>query len=45
MASVREAAMNNAEASNSFSPCELLNRLVERIQINTGTEKIRVTVM
>src|SRR5437016_12255198 len=43
--SVIEAAMNSAEASNSFSPCALPNRLVDRIQISSGMQRIRANVM
>ena len=37
--------MNSAEASNSFSPCALPNRLVDRIQISSGMQRIRANVM
>ena len=37
--------MNSAEASNSFSPPVLSNRLVERIQISSGMLQMRVSVM
>src|ERR1039457_4521955 len=45
MPSVMKAAMNSAEASNSFCPLLLGNRLVERIQISSGMLKMRVSVM
>lgn len=45
MPSVIEAPINRAEASNSFSPFWLLNRPVERIQINSGILKMRTNVM
>ena len=45
MPSVMEAAMNKAEASNSFSPFWLLNRALERIQISKGMLKMRISVM
>src|SRR5207302_6444113 len=37
--------MNSAEDSNSFSPCALPNRLVDRIQISSGMQRIRTNVM
>src|ERR1700751_1105445 len=37
--------MNSAEASNSFSPCALPKRLVDRIQISSGMQRIRTNVM
>src|ERR1700728_205979 len=40
-----EAAMNSAEASNSFSPLTLLKWLLERIHISRGMLKIRISVM
>jgi len=40
-----KAATNSAEASSSFSPPVLWKRLVERIQISSGTLKMRVSVM
>src|SRR5450631_2722132 len=40
-----EAAMKIAEASNSFSPCRLLNRPLARIHISRGMLKIRISVM
>jgi hypothetical protein len=45
MPSVIEAAMKSAEASSSFSPCTLVKRLLDRIQISTGTLKMRLSVM
>jgi hypothetical protein len=45
MPSVIEAAMNNAEASNSFSPFTLLNRLLDKIHISKGMLKMRMSVM
>src|SRR4029077_6577707 len=40
-----EAAMNNAEASSSFSPVTLLKRLLDKIHISRGMLKIRISVM
>src|SRR5438876_7526316 len=40
-----EAAMNSAEASNSFSPLALGNRLLESTQMSTGIMQIRISVM
>src|ERR1700728_3667236 len=40
-----EAAMNSAEASNSFSPLTLLKWLLERIHISRGMLKIRISVV
>src|ERR1700730_14426846 len=40
-----EAAMNSAEASNSFSPFTLLKRPLERIHISKGMLKMRMSVM
>jgi hypothetical protein len=37
--------MNSAEASNSFSPFTLVKRLLERIHISRGMQKIRMSVM
>src|ERR1700690_1217220 len=45
MPSVIEAAMNRAEAKSSFSPLVLGKRLVERIHINSGILKMRLSVM
>ena len=38
-------SMNTSEASNSFSPCTLLKRALERIHISKGMLSIRVSVM
>src|SRR5260370_26071798 len=40
-----EAAVKSADASNSFSPCTLLNRTLERIHISRGMLKMRISVM
>jgi hypothetical protein len=40
-----EAAMNSAEANNSFSPVTLLKRPLERIHISRGMLKMRISVM
>jgi hypothetical protein len=40
-----DAAMNRADASNSFSPCALLKRPVERTHISRGILRIRTNVM
>src|SRR3981081_1098193 len=45
MPSVIEAAMNKAEASNSFSPLVLVKRALERIHISKGMLKMRISVM
>src|ERR1700722_284054 len=45
MPSVVAAAMNTAEASNSFSPFWLLKRLLEIIQISRGMLRMRISVM
>src|SRR5208337_4341267 len=45
MPSVMAAAMNNAEASNSFSPLTLLKRGLDRIQISRGMLAMRISVM
>jgi hypothetical protein len=45
MPSVQAAAMNTAEASNSFSPFWLLKRLLEIIQISRGMLAMRISVM
>ena len=37
--------MKSADASNSFSPCTLLKRLLERSQINSGMLTMRLSVM
>src|SRR3954468_12026967 len=37
--------MNTSDASNSFSPCTLLKRALERIHISKGMLSIRVSVM
>jgi hypothetical protein len=39
------AAMNTADASNSFSPFWLLKRLLEIIQISRGMLRMRISVM
>jgi hypothetical protein len=40
-----EAAMKSAEASSSFSPFTLENRLLESTHINNGMLQILVSVM
>ena len=45
MPSVIADAMNNADASSSFSPVALLKRELERIQISKGMLAMRVNVM
>src|ERR1700730_1206581 len=45
MPSVIEAAMNKAEARNSFSPPNPWNRFVGRIQMNNGILTMRVKVI
>src|SRR5271167_4081288 len=45
MPSVVAAAMNTAEASNSFSPFWLLKWLLEIIQISRGMLAMRISVM
>src|ERR1700734_4309837 len=45
MPSVMEAAMNIAEASNSFVPCALLKWFEDRIQISKGMLQMRISVM
>ena len=39
------AAMNSAEASNSFSPLTLLKRGLDKIQISNGMLAMRISVM
>src|SRR5215831_7621646 len=45
MPSVIAAAMNSADASNSFAPFALLKRELERIQISRGMLRMRLSVM
>src|ERR1700693_4207805 len=45
MPSVIDAAIKSAEASNSFSPCALLNRPVDRTHISKGMQRMRTNVM
>src|SRR5882724_4886031 len=45
MPSVMDAAINSADASNSFSPVTLLKRGLARIHISRGMLKIRISVM
>src|SRR5262249_21333419 len=45
MPSVIDAAMNKAEASNSFSPVMLEKWLLDRIQIKRGMLQMRLSVM
>src|SRR6266536_2809464 len=45
MPSVMAAAMNSADASNSFSPFTLVKRELERIQISRGILQMRLSVM
>src|SRR5262252_998850 len=45
MPSVIAAAMNNADASNSFAPCVLLKCEPERIQTSRGILQMRLNVM
>jgi hypothetical protein len=40
-----DAAINRIEASSSFSPFELVKRLVERTHMSSGMLHIRVSVM
>jgi len=45
MPSVIAAAMNSADASNSFAPFALLKWELERIQISKGMLRMRLSVM